>query len=83
MGQSGLVDRTGPDRTVGQSRESRESRRGRYLNVEQMHQVAALVHVLLQVALHELEHERQRVGRVDDVMQRHDVRVLQPAQQRH
>lgn len=55
----------------------------RYLNVEQMHQVAALVHVLLEVALDELEHKRQRVGRVDDVVQSHDVRVLQAAQQRH
>ncbi len=37
--------------------------------------------LLMRSTYHELEDEGERVARVDDVVQRHDVRVLQALQQ--
>lgn len=42
-----------------------------------------LLHVLAQVVLHELEDKRKHALRVDNVVQRDDIRVLQVSQERH
>ena len=61
------------DRARGRSR-GRAHRLGRllsHLDVVHAENVAAVVHVLLQVLLQILEDERQRLVRVHDVVQRH------------
>ena len=50
--------------------------------VAHAHDVGAVVHVLLEVALEVLEDERERLVRVDDVVQRDDVGVLELLEQR-
>jgi len=51
------------------------------LDVARAHYVAAVVHVLLEVALQVLEHERERLARVDDVVEGDDVGVLELLEQ--